>query len=1101
MRRFHKLLTGCAALLVCLAGVGASAQTERATLRGTVADASGSSIPGAEVSITEIKTSIEARHLTTDYSGNYEAADLKPSTYRVSISAPNFQQFIANSMLLDPGQIRRLDVKLKVGATSETVTVDAGAALIQTEGGTISRQVDLTDYTSSAVVDRSATPVSTLVTTPGMQGNGWNMIMSGIPSGNLQTWSMDGIAGDTGSGGGGSDTAQMANPEFFETVEATTVNARPDASRAVGFNMVSKRGTNDYHGSVLWREGNSALGARKYFDPRNTPFILHTGAASFGGPIIKDRTFFYAGWWHQVVPLGSWYQATVPTAQMRNGDFSQFLNPATAPNGKVTVLIDPVTKQPFANNQIADNRVNAVSKKLLDYWPLPNVGNVNRFTNNNGRNDVYPAYKIDYILGRIDHQLTKSNSIFVRWLGKYNPGALVSGPSASFDYNQARNDFQTVVSDTWVLSPKFVNNFTFGYTSESIRYGNAYAGTQTPLFGDDVVNDIGLQGVNQQGFHSIGFPNTAISGTGGVTTLSNTSGCLGGLGGQCSGNGLATYREVATWSVSKHVIAFGGEYNHYKEYQGSIPTSVYGGLTFNGSFSGIAFADFLLGLPNNTSRLQNPVVNRHIHQNQMGLFVDDTVKLNPKLTISYGLRWDFYGVPQYDDGLVYNFDPATANIVVPRGTLSKVSPLFPRTINVVEGNAIPSAKLSNFRPRVSAAYRFTDKTVLRGGYGEFTESWGYGASGHLSNAGPFQLSESYTNQNVADAGSRPMTYHPLFSFPNPFLDPAASAVPSQNATYIPMHNDEGVLRQYNVTLEQQIGNTLGFRLSYVGMRGTGLNYSLNINKPHAQTKAFQVSDRPWPQFNSVTAFRNDGGWRRNALQFEVQKRAGMLTLDANFNWASNLENFYNTQDPYNVTNRWARDGNERKLYLSNRATLALPFGRHRRYLARANRITDAAIGGWGVQAVVTFASGQYTSPSYTGPDPAHASPGNVTQLPDCVGDPYAVQNRTHNNWWNIGAFAPVPANSGRYGNCNINILELYPIHNANMSLSKQWSLTERIHMLFALQIANVTNTPTFASANTNISGANFGAFTSVYNYNQPEQNGYRQMDGTLRIRW
>lgn len=1101
MKTFSAFLSCVTILFLWSCGPRIVAQTERATLRGTVVDTSGSSIVGADVTVTEISTSIQTRQVKTDPSGNYEIPDLKPSTYRVSVSAPGFQQFVAQSLLLDPGQIRRLDLKLQIGAANETVTVDAGAALIQTEGGTIRRQVDLTDYTNSAVVDRSATPVSTLVTTPGMQGNGWNMIMSGIPSGNLQTWSMDGIAGDTGSGGGGSDTAQMANPEFFETVSATTVNAGPDASRAVGFNMVSKHGTNDFHGSVLWREGNSALGARKYFDPRNTPFILHTGAASLGGHIIKDRTFFYVGYWHQVVPLGSWYQATVPTVQMRNGDFSQFLNAVTAPNGKVTVLKDPVTGQPFANNQIPANRFNPVSKKLLEYWPLPNVGNANTFTNNNGRNDVYPAYKIDYILGRIDHQLTKNNSFFVRWLGKYNPGALVSGPSARFDYNQARNDFQTVVSDTWVLSPRLVNNFTFGYTSESIRYGNSYAGTKTPLFGDDVVNDIGLQGVNQQGFHSIGFPNTTISGTGGVTTLSNVSGCVGGLGGQCSGNGLATYREVVTWSLGRHVVAFGGEYNSYKEYQGSIPTSVYGGLTFNGSFSGISFADFLLGVPNNTSRLQNPIVNRHIHQNQMGLFLDDTVKLDPKLTVSYGLRWDFYGVPKYDDGLVYNFDPATGNIVVPHGTLSKVSPLFPHTINVVEGNPNPSAKLINFRPRVSAAYRFGDKTVLRGGYGEFTESWGYGASGHLNGAGPFQLSESYTNQNVADSGSHPITYHPLFSFPDPFLNPSASAVPSQNATYIPMHNDEGVLRQFNVTLEQQIGNTLGIRLSYIGMRGTGLNYHLNINKPPAQTKAFQVSDRPWPQFNSVTAYRNDGGWRRNALQFEVQKRTGMLTLDSNFSWASNLENFYNTQDPYNVTNRWARDGNERKLYLSNRATLALPFGRNRRYLAGVGRATDAVVGGWSIQAVVTFASGQYTSPSYTGPDPANASPGNVTQLPDCVGDPYAISNRTHNNWWNIGAFAAPPKNAGRYGTCNINSLELYPIHNANMSLSKQWSLTERIHMLFALQVANVTNTPTFATANTNISGANFGAFTSVYNYNQPEQNGYRQMDGTLRIRW
>jgi len=1101
MRRIYKLLLCFIALALSFIPVQASGQSERATLRGTVVDTSGSSVKGTEVVITEISTSTLARRITTDSSGNYEAPDLKPGTYRISVTSRSFQTFVANSLLLDPGQVRRLDVTLQVGGTTDTVTVNAGAALIQTEGGTISRQVDLTEYTSSAVVDRSATPVSTLVTTPGMQGNGWNMIMSGIPSGNLQTWSMDGIAGDTGSGGGGSDTAQMANPEFFDTVEATTVNAGADATRAVGFNMVSKRGTNDFHGSVLWREGNSALGARKYFDPRNTPFILHTGSASASGHIIKDRTFFYAGYWHQVVPLGSWVQSSVPTVQMRSGDFSQFLNPATAPNGKATVLVDPITKRPFANNQLPAGRINDVSKKFMEYWPLPNVGNANTFTNNNGRNDVYPAYKIDYILARIDHQLTKNNSVYVRWLGKYNPGALVAGPSSQFDYAQARNDFQTVASDTWVLSPSLVNNFTFGYTNETISYGNSYSGLDKPLLGDEVVNGIGLQGVNAQNFHSIGFPNTTVSGTGSVTTLSNTSGCLGGLGGQCSGNGLATYRDVATWSHGKHVFAFGGEYNRYKEYQGSIPTSVYGGFTFNGAFSGISFADFLLGLPNSSSRLDNPVVDRHIHQNQMGLFADDTYKVTPKLTISYGIRWDFYGTPMYDDGLVYNFDPATGGIVIPQGATSKVNGLFLKTgIPIVEGNVMPSAKRTNFRPRISAAYRFTDRTVLRGGYGEFTESWGYGASGHLNGAGPFQLSESYTNQNVADGGTA-KTYHPLFSFPNPFLDPSASAVPGQSATYIPFHNDEGVLRQYNLTLEQQIGNTLGFRLSYVGMTGSGMNYSLNINKPRAQTKAFQVSDRPWPMFNSVTAYRNDGSWRRNALQFEVQKRVGMLTLDSNFNWASNLENYYNAQDPYNVTNRWARDGNERKLYFSNRATLALPFGRGRRFLTKANGFTDAVVGGWSVQAIVTFASGQYTSPAYTGPDPANASAGNVTQLPDCVGDPYRVQNRTHSNWWNINAFAAPPANAGRYGTCNINTLELYPIHNANMSFSKQWSFSERVHMLFALQIADITNTPTFSTANTNISGANFGAFTSVYAYNQPEQMGYRQMDGTLRIRW
>jgi hypothetical protein len=1080
------------ALLLITSSAGYS-QVNMATLRGTVTDASGAFIPGATIVVTESATNIEARRIISDDNGNYEVPDLKPSTYRITAEKQGFQKYVASSVLLDPQQIRRVDMSLAMGTAAQTVTVNAGAQLIQTENGTISRQIDATKYTTSAVVDRSATPLSMLVTTPGMQGNGWNMVMSGIPSGNAQAWSMDGIDGTTGSGGGGSDTAQMDNPEFFETIEATTVNAAADASKAVGFNMASKHGVNDFHGSVLWKEANSALGARKYFDPTNTPFILHTGAAEAGGHIIPNRTFFYGGWWHQVVPLGSWYLSNVPTVQMRSGDFSQFLDPATAPNGKITVIKDPATGTPFPNNQIPANRINEVSKNLLTYWPLPNVGGANQYSQNNGRNDVYPAYKIDYIFARIDHQLTKSNSLFVRWLGKYNPGALVSGPSSAFDYAQQRIDGQWVASDTWVISPSLVNNFTYGHTYEHLEYGNSYPGVPTPLFGDDVVHQIGLQGVNQNSFHSIGFPNTGVTGVGAVTTLSNTSGCLGGLGGLCSSNAVNTYKDTLTWSKGKHVWSFGGEFARYGEYQGSISTQVFGNFSFNGTYTGSGFADFLLGIPSASSRLNNPLVNRYLHQHMAGLFANDTYKLTSRLTVDYGLRWDFYGTPAYDDGLTYNWDPASGDIVIPRGTRSKVSPLFPTsTITVIEGDAMPSAKLSNFRPRISAAYRFTDKLVLRGGYGEFTETWGYGASGRVNGAGPFQMSESYNN--VLTKGT------PLFSFPNPFPSSLALAsVPSQSATYLPMHTNEGVLRQYNLTLERQIG-TFGLRASFLGMNGTGMNYSLNINKPQASTIPFMNSRRPWPQFNTVTAYRNDGSWHRQALQLEAQKRAGIFMLDSNFTLANNMENYYNTEDPYNVTNKWARDGNERRLYFSNLATLELPFGRGRHFLGNANRFTDAVIGGWTVQAIVTFASGQYTSPSFTGPDPANASPGNVTQLPDCVADPYAG-NRTNQQWWNLAAFTAPPSSAGRYGNCHLNTLELYPIHNANMSISKNWNLTDRVHMIFALQAADVTNTPTFATANTNITQANFGAFTSVYNYNQPEQDGYRQMDATLRISW
>jgi hypothetical protein len=313
-------------------------------------------------------------------------------------------------------------------------------------------------------------------------------------------------------------------------------------------------------------------------------------------------------------------------------------------------------------------------------------------------------------------------------------------------------------------------------------------------------------------------------------------------------------------------------------------------------------------------------VNRYVHQDMAGLFAIDTFKITPRLSIDYGLRWDFYGTPTYDDGLSYNWDPNTGDVIIPRGTLSKISPLFPTsTITVVEG----ICQACELLPRISAAYRLTDKMVVRSGYGEFTETWGYGSSGRVNGAGPFQLSESYNN--VLKGGK------PLFSFPNPFPSSLSLAsVPSQSVTYIPMHTSEGVLRQYNVTVERQVG-TYGLRASFLGMNGTGMNYSLNINKPQASTIPFTNARRPWPQFNSVTAYRNDGSWHRQALQLEAQKRAGIMTFDSSFTWANNMENYYDTEDPYNVTNKWERDGNERRLYFSNMATLQLPIGRGRSY--------------------------------------------------------------------------------------------------------------------------------------------------------------------------
>src|SRR5262245_22879983 len=316
---------------LCLALVSTAlvAQTERATVRGTVTDSSGAVVPDAVITVTDIATNRD-RKTTSDVNGNYEVPDLQPGTIRIKADKVGFRSFVAASVLLDVGQVRRVDIPLQVGAATETITVEAGAALIQTDSGTITSDLDTRKkYPDTPLVDIYPSPLALLTTTAGIQGNGWNVVMSGISDRSKQTWAMDGIANDTTGD-------QNDNPNFFEVVSVTTVAGASDNARAASFNMVSRHGSNSFHGGAYYKHENSALNARDFFSPSKTPYIFHEFEAEASGRIIKNRTFFFAGWMHQAIPLGSFRTASVPTNLMRAGNFSQFAS-----------VKDPTTGQPF----------------------------------------------------------------------------------------------------------------------------------------------------------------------------------------------------------------------------------------------------------------------------------------------------------------------------------------------------------------------------------------------------------------------------------------------------------------------------------------------------------------------------------------------------------------------------------------------------------------------------------------------------------------------------------------------------------------------------------------------------------------------------------
>jgi Carboxypeptidase regulatory-like domain len=1062
----------CVMSLLLGAASSVTAQTGLSVLRGTVNDQSGAVVPEADISVTELATNIKARTIRTDANGGFEIPDLKPGSYRLRAEKLGFKPFVADDLLLDSGQIRRVEIVLQVGGTTEAVTVKAGAEVITTDTGTISGGFDKSKFQSTPLVDVYPSPFAMFSTLPGIQGNGWDLRVSG--QGRTQySQGFDGVDNDMSG-------EQSNNFNFFQEATIVTVNATADSSRLGRYNLVSKRGQNQWHFMGYYKHFNSSLNSRYFFETQKTPFIQHEWQGEASGPIIKDKTFFYFSWMQQRIPLGFFYRASVPTQKMRNGDFSEFIADDDPP------LINPFTGDPFPGKKIPIGMINplSVSSKLQElYIPEPNLTGPNQFTSNYGwvHPFHYDYYQGDWPFLRIDHQLTANNQIFGRWHRRKTPYALVTNLPL-LTWTRLRDHRQLVIGDTHVFSPSLINTFTFGRSTDFIEDGSEQAGV-TPINANEVINQIGLQGVNPAGYQSAGFPTISFSGTGSVTGLSTT------IGGLKNDDSILSFEDNVTWSKGRHVWKFGGQYHAYRTFSGIVPN--YGSFSFNGDFTGYAYADFLLGLPSSSSRV-DPLVNRARKNKELGLFVMDTIKVTQNLTLDLGLRWDYYAIPMYEDGLIYNFDLQTGNVIVPQGALAQVSPLYPKTINIVTGDPQPRPDRRNFRPRLSFAYRIGggNDFVIRGGYGAFTERIDYFQ--RVLGGGPYQIGESYDNEIVGG--------EPLFAFPNPF--PADVAGASQSVTALPFETRHGTIHQFNISIEREI-NQIGLRASYIGSRSRGLNYSLGINKPQPSTTEFTEDRRPYPQFVGVTEYRTDGEARYDSLQLEAKRRVGFATFQAHWTWSNNVNNFSNTENPYNVTSNWSKDGATRRHYIVITSTFDLPFGRGRKYLSTAPGAVDRLLGGWQLQTISYFGSGTFFTPGFSTFDVSNTN--SRGGIPDRIGDGNLPRDqRSVERWFDVSAFKipgcpdsePVctddeRVNVGRFGNAGVNILEGPGLNVHHLSLAKQFRLTERLSFNFSASISNLFNRPHFNNPGANISSEGVGIITGTVPDYAPEKHAHR----------
>ena len=1053
----------------------AVAQTSLSTVRGTVTDQSGAVVPGVQIKLQDMTTNIVVRSVVTDAHGNYEMADVNAGHYQLTASQTGFATYTETDIFLASNETKRVDAVLHIGSTTTQVTVSGAAKVIQTEGGNIGAVFTAQQYKVLPIPANSySSPLAVLATMPLFQfdkENAYNPTLGG-QGGNQFNMSMDGVLEENVN-------TQTVNMEDAAEVRVLGVDNSAEYSRIATYNVVTKRGTDKFHGFLEYYLRNSALGARGFFDTTKQPIIYNTITAEASGP-LGHRTYFYGMWNLERVSQHTSYLTTVPTDLMRTGDFSQLLSQSPA-----SVITNPATGAPYPGNIIPPSQLNsspasAVALALQNnYVPKANLGGPNALFNNFQFVWPYPGdqYDAGVYVGRIDHTFSDKDSMYGRF-SSYFPKYILAGTYPDLGYSRTRTSYSWAVNETHIFSPNLLNSFQFGGNYDWDENGEPLNGFK-PINGDAAVSTIGLQGVNPTNLSGMGFPDMNIDGL----PLMN----LPDVGGTEVPGKNYSYTDDLTWVKGRHVAKFGAQIRTYYYWSGQIPDQTYGSFTFDGRFSSYPYADFLLGLPATSTRL-TPIVDRSQRAYEMGYYATDTFKVNRRLTLTYGLRWDYFGSPTFGDGLQYNWDPATGNIIVSQAALAKVSPLYPSNIKVVAGQAVPSPDGTNFVPRLSAAYMIDKNTVIRGGYGIFNEFLGPFTLSGSQGKGPFELSETYTN--ALQSGQ------PIFSFPDPFPG-TGGQVPSQSPTGFPQQTKNGIIQQWNLSVERQIGS-MGLRVSYIGSKGSSLNYFINTDMPQPSLTPFSTSLLPYPQFVSTSYQRNNGSSEYNALSVEAKRRVGELTFDWNWAWANNLDTMENLQNPY-APLEWSHDSLTTHHNVVLNTMWDIPVGKGRRFGSKLPGAVDQVIGGWSLYWISYFETGQWFSPAFSGSDPSNTN--TYSSIPDriCNGN-YSPGNRSINGWFNTSCFA-VPPN-GRFGNSGVNILEGPGLDNQSMSLNKTFPVTERLHLEFSAMISNVFNHPNFLNPTSNdvtVPGA--GVISSTPDYYSAVKAGPRLVEGRLRITW
>src|SRR6202167_4632892 len=1116
---------GMVSIFLLFACLTTDAQVESGKIVGTVKDASGAILSGAVITVTETQTNAE-RKITANSAGEYVATELKPGTYTVKAEEAGFKTAVEAAFKLDINQVVRVDFALIVGSVQEQITVTAAEPLVESEPSFVRQVIDESRVHQLPLNGRDFIQLAYL--SPGVNmgpastGSTGNVQQGNIPedergNGSIQVNGLWATNNNYLLNGFDHNEQQIGFELIEPPVDAIqefkvqTNNFSADIGKGGAVvNVVTKAGTNQFHGSAFEFLRNSFMDAKNYFDDPTQPippFKRNEFGGSFGGPIVRDRTFLFGDYQGRRIRTSETFLSPVPSPSEIGGNFSDLL---AGPSP--TIITDPVTGNQFMGNDNTSPNVipscpsptggaclDPAALNTVKLFPQPNVSASlgDLFLYNPANSNDQDSFDV-----RVDHQVSSDNSFFGIFsygnVRDHNPDPFPGDAGGGSFTGDIHNEALLAgLSDVQSFSATKINEFKIGYSR--------YVVDAVPFFqGQPLASQLGIPGINDPNNPITGgLPNIQISG---LNALGN-----GDYFPETLNEDNYQLLDAFTYIRGRHSLKMGGDLRR-REHGFFQVQNPHGDFFYTGQFTNDPLADFLIGYTQSLFR-DTQTGAYGMRWWEFGTYLMDDYRVSPKLTLNLGVRYDVYTPMVEDHDRLANFDFQTGLFVAPH-----VTPGTSRSGDVV-------TNWKNFSPRIGFAYSLgnDNKTALRGGYGIFYDEQADQNDTELAyNDLPGVYgSESFT----ASLGPTPVMI--LSQGPSPIIFSDISN-PTGRASAAYFHNPTTYIEEWNLNIERQLGKNMVFQIGYEGTHGVHLTYLRNLNQ--ATTPTWQNfsgptgnEGRPYDStVPNIAAIRTEGhdiSLSNNGLQVRFEKRSSngwsMLnsyTYQHTIGQATESETPNSDGEPQDTYNLRAERGDvtpEFRHQFTSAWSYELPFGPGRRYLPDSGPL-GLLIGGWQLNGIISIYSGQAFTP-YLSFDPTNTSSGGPR--PDQVGNPYNFSNAalgfdggnnggpaagcavsTHQNincWYNPAAFAfpaiapgqPAPppgtAYATMFGNATRGSLRSPAFYDTDFSVFKDFKIKERSQLELRGEIFNLFNTPQFALPNNQVDTPTAGQITST----------------------